>query len=94
MTKYLTIVAATAITAACSMGQFGNVAGDMAKAKITCDGVSGELILTASEAKNFVKDVKNLDKNSDVCRKNQKFCAGLLALDTVDSNKCHIQAAI
>lgn len=63
------------------------------KMVVTCENVPGSLTLTAQEATQFMKDVKNLKKDHPICLKDQKtteFCINLL---TSSSKKCNAQAA-
>ena len=64
------------------------------KMVVTCQGVAGSMTLTSAEATEFVKDVKNLKKDSPICLKNEettKFCVNLLKAST---KKCTAKAAL
>ena len=66
------------------------------KMVVTCENVPGSITMTAQEATEFVKDVKNknLKKDNPICLKNQNtmdFCIGLLKSST---KKCNAKAAL
>jgi len=82
----ISLVAASAV--ACSLVN-SNLGPKMV---VTCDGVPGSITLTAQEATEFVKNVKDLKKDSPLCLKNQEttnFCINLLK---ASSKKCSAKA--
>lgn len=87
--KKLAFVSLVAVSAAaCSMVN-SNLGPKMV---VTCNGVPGSITLTAQEATEFVKNVKDLKKDSPVCLKNQEttdFCINLLK---ASSKKCSAKA--
>ena len=50
------------------------------KMVVTCKGVEGSVKLSASEAKDFVSDLKNKNTSSAVCQKYSEFCTAVFAL--------------
>ena len=90
MKKFLLVSLIAASAAACSL--LGSNVGP--KMVVTCEGVPESITLTAQEATDFVKDVKDLKKDSPVCLKNEettKFCVNLLK---ASSKKCSAKAAM
>ena len=89
--KKIALVSLVAVSAAaCSMMD----SGLGPKMVVTCEGVPGSLTLTAQEATQFVKEVKDLKKDSPICLKNAEttaFCLNLLAKPT---KKCSADAAL
>lgn len=89
--KKLTLASLVTISvAACSLMN-SNIGPKMV---VTCDNVPDSITLTAKEAKDFVKDVKNLKKDSPICTKNKQttdFCVNLLKSS---SKKCSAKAAL
>lgn len=90
--KNLVLVSLFAVSAAaCSLVNSGNLDPKMV---VTCDNVSGSMTLTAQEAMQFVKDVKNLKKDDPICLKNKEtldFCINLLK---APSKKCSVEAVL
>lgn len=78
------------LAAACSLMN-SNVGPKMV---VTCDNVPGSITLTSQEAADFVKNVKDLKKDSPICLKNKEtteFCVNLLK---ASSRKCSAKAAL
>ena len=90
MKKFALISLVAVSAAACSLMGSANLGPKMV---VTCQGVPGSITLTAQEATDFVKDVKDLKKDSPICLKNQEtteFCINLLK---ASSKKCSAKAA-
>jgi len=79
---------------ALGLPKIGDTAAKMAKAKITCAGIEDSLVISAAEAKDFIKDIKNLDKDSQICKDNEKFCAAILALGAAADLDCKIEPTL
>lgn len=89
--KKLALVSLVAVSAAACSLMNSNLGPKMV---VTCDNVPGSITLTAQEATDFVKDVKNLKKDSPVCLKSKEttdFCVNLLK---ASSKKCSAKAAL
>lgn len=89
--KKLVLVSLVAVSAAACSLMNSNLGPKMV---VSCEGIPGSITLTAQEATDFVKDVKNLKKDSPVCLKNQEtttFCVNLLK---ASSKKCSAKVAL
>ena len=64
------------------------------KMVVKCDGVKGEISMTASEAKSFVEDIKNGNKDGQVCKLNLDFCIAAIQIAEQGKFKCSINPAI